>query len=57
VWVLEAGNLKEVDLRLGLSDGLSTEIVDGPLAEGSSVIVGLAAADSRGTGLPRFRIF
>lgn len=57
VWVLEAGGPKEVGLRLGLSDGQSTEIVDGTLAEGSEVIVGLAAAEPRGSGLPRFRIF
>jgi HlyD family secretion protein len=57
VWVLEAGRPKAVDVRLGLSDGLSTEIIAGPLAEGAEVIVGLAASDQRGTGLPRFRIF
>jgi hypothetical protein len=46
-----------VDVRLGLSDGLSTEVVSGPLQEGTEIIVGLAAAEPRGTGLPRVRLF
>ncbi|MGH8709256.1 MAG: efflux RND transporter periplasmic adaptor subunit [Burkholderiales bacterium] len=57
VWVLEGGSPKAVEVRLGLSDGLATEIGAGPLAEGAEVIVGLAAAEQHNTGLPRFRIF
>ncbi len=59
LWILDAGQPKPVEVRLGLSDGASTELVDGPLSEGSQVIVGLApsaAADKR-DGLPRMRLF
>jgi HlyD family secretion protein len=57
VWVLEAGRAKPVDVRLGLSDGLSTELVDAPLAAGAEVIVGLAPAERRNSGLPGMRFF
>ncbi|MDA1117737.1 MAG: efflux RND transporter periplasmic adaptor subunit [Proteobacteria bacterium] len=58
LWVLEAGQPKPVEVRLGLSDGTSTELLDGPLSAGTQVIVGLspAAADKR-DGLPRLRLF
>jgi HlyD family secretion protein len=59
LWVLREGEPSPVDVRLGLSDGGSTEIVGGKLAEGDEVIVGLAAGagEAQGTGLPRFRVF
>ncbi len=57
VWVPEGGGARAVDVRLGLSDGLSTEVVSGQLQEGAEVIVGLAGNGQRGTGLPRFRFF
>jgi HlyD family secretion protein len=44
VWVLQEGAPAPIDVRLGLTDGSSTEIVYGPLAEGAEVIVG----DNRG---------
>jgi hypothetical protein len=40
VWVLEAGKPKAVAVRLGVSDGASTELVQSPLAEGTQVIIG-----------------
>ncbi|HEY5897067.1 MAG TPA: efflux RND transporter periplasmic adaptor subunit [Burkholderiales bacterium] len=60
VWVLEGGEPKPIAVRLGLSDGTSTELVQSPLAEGAEVIVG--TADSRAKsepagGLPRGRFF
>ena len=57
VWVRDAGALKPVDVRLGLTDGTSTELVGDALAEGAEVVVGLAAADKRDSGLPRLRLF
>jgi len=58
VWVLESGAPKPVELRLGLSDGTSTELIGDTLAEGAEVIVGLAAGgDKRESGLPRMRLF
>jgi HlyD family secretion protein len=44
VYVLDAGAVKEVAVRLGLTDGNATEIVGGALAEGAEVIVGNTAA-------------
>ena len=61
VYVLEAGEPKALDVRLGLSDGASTELLGG-LAEGAEVIVGVAdargaASQPAGGGLPRTRLF
>jgi len=59
LWVLRDGQPSPVEVRLGLSDGTSTELVGGALAEGTEVIVGLAAGagDAPQSGLPRFRPF
>ena len=58
VWIAdEAGKLKAVDVRLGLSDGSYTELVGGELGEGAQIVVGMATGDkSRPTkgGGPRF---
>jgi HlyD family secretion protein len=44
-----------VDVRTGLTDGTSTEVLEGPLKEGDEVIVGAeaAAAAKKAGGLPR----
>ena len=61
VWVLEAGEPKAVPVKLGLTDGTSTELVQSPLAEGAEVIAG--TVDSRAQksepsgGPPRGRFF
>jgi HlyD family secretion protein len=62
VYVLENGQAKGVDVRLGLTDGSSTEVLGGRLAEGTEVIIGVAAAGRRAQpapsgGLPRGRFF
>jgi HlyD family secretion protein len=58
VWLPAAGAPRPVDLPLGLSDGTSTEVLGGELAEGAEVIVGLApGAERNGSGLPRMRLF
>jgi HlyD family secretion protein len=59
VYVLADGEPKALDVRLGLSDGMSTEVVAG-LAEGTEVVIGMGEA--RGSqpaagGLPRGRFF
>lgn len=57
VWVLGAdGKPKAVSLRLGITDGTSTEVLDRALAEGQEVIVGSAErpASRRGNSPPRF---
>jgi HlyD family secretion protein len=62
VYVLEAGEPKALDVRLGLTDGSSTELVAGNVAEGAEVIIGVAENRSAGQsapagGLPRGRFF
>lgn len=42
VWILEDGEPRPVAVRLGLTDGTRTELVQSPLAEGTRVIVGTA---------------
>jgi HlyD family secretion protein len=60
VWVLEGGEPRPVEVRLGLTDGTSTEVVSG-LAEHAEVIVGTADARQGSApasgGLPRGRFF
>jgi HlyD family secretion protein len=43
VWVLRNGEPVEVKVRLGVSDGTATEMLDGELKEGDEVITELAA--------------
>jgi HlyD family secretion protein len=40
LWVEDNGFVKPVKVRIGLSDGLQTEIVKGDVQEGASVVVG-----------------
>jgi HlyD family secretion protein len=48
VWVLgQDKKLKPVPVRLGLSDGTNSEIVDSPLKDGDEVIVGVVTAEAR----------
>ena len=40
IWVLDAGGeIRPVDVRIGASDGASTEIVSGELAEGDQIVI------------------
>jgi HlyD family secretion protein len=57
VWILREGEPQPVDLRLGLSDGTSTEVLSGPLKEGDEVVVGLLEARSESPAGPRMRLF
>jgi HlyD family secretion protein len=63
VYVLENGQPKPVDVRLGLTDGSSTEVLAGSLSEGMEVIIGVADAGRAAPaqppsgGLPRGRFF
>jgi HlyD family secretion protein len=58
VWALASGDPTPVDVRVGLSDGMSTEILGGTIAEGTEVIVGLGSSPEprQAGGLPR-RLF
>ncbi len=57
VYVLQNGVPRAVELRLGLTDGGSTEILGDTLAEGTEVIVGGGRAAAPGGGFPRGRFF
>jgi HlyD family secretion protein len=50
VWALGAdGALRAVSIRTGPSDGKSTAVLDGELAEGDRVVVGIAGAAPTGS--------
>lgn len=48
LWLLEGGEPKAVEVRVGLGDGTSTEVAAPGLAEGQQVIVGVAPPGARG---------
>lgn len=61
VWVPgdDSGQPRPVDIRTGLSDGTSTEVVSGPLKEGDSVILGTTekAGEKKASGPAGPRLF
>jgi HlyD family secretion protein len=55
VWRMsESGDLEQVAIQAGISDGVATEVVDGPLVEGAQIVVGIDTprGDRRGGELP-----
>ncbi|HEY4393850.1 MAG TPA: efflux RND transporter periplasmic adaptor subunit, partial [Polyangia bacterium] len=46
VWVLRSGQPQQVSLRIGLSDGSTTEVVEGDLHEGDQVIVDASTSET-----------
>lgn len=54
VWVLANGRLQPIPVKLGLSDGTFTEVVEGALHEGQEVVIGLGNRNgsSRSRGAP-----
>ncbi|MDH5640472.1 MAG: hypothetical protein OEY28_04195, partial [Nitrospira sp.] len=49
VWVQDqAGHVRRVPVTTGIADSLSTEIVEGALQEGDSVIIGIEPQDEQG---------
>jgi HlyD family secretion protein len=58
VWVVDdTGKLAGVDVRLGLTDGTSTEVLGGTLQDGTQVVIGSASdkvARAQPKGGPRF---
>jgi HlyD family secretion protein len=57
VYVLHNGEPRAVEVRLGLTDGASTEILGDAPAEGTEVVVGTAGRPAAGGGFPRGRFF
>jgi len=51
-WALRDGKPQMVPLRVGLSDGNMTEVLEGDLREGEAVIVDASAADGQAAGAP-----
>ncbi len=61
LWQIRDGRLVPVSVRLGLTDGTTTELIEGPLEAGSSVVTNVAlpastaaASQSRSPLLPQF---
>jgi HlyD family secretion protein len=63
VWQYRDGRLVPVTIRTGLSDGTMTEVISGPLEDGSTVVTGIAvpgttmtsaSSQSRSPLLPQF---
>ena len=53
VWTLNADNkLTPVEIRSGITDGRFTQVAEGPLKEGDSIIVGLATSKVEGPPPP-----
>jgi HlyD family secretion protein len=46
VWVLRGGQPQQVSLRIGLSDGSTTEVVEGDLHEGDQVIIDASTSET-----------
>jgi HlyD family secretion protein len=56
VWTRTAeGTTKPVPVRLGITDGTYTEILEGDLQEGQDIIVQLAEEPGRAKQRPRLR--
>lgn len=47
VWVLRDGKPQQVNVRIGVSDGSLTEVVEGDLKEGDAVITDVTVGDAR----------
>ncbi len=55
VWVLDKGNPKRVPVKIGISDGNYTQLLEGDLKEGEPVITeALSKAKARTPSGPRF---
>jgi HlyD family secretion protein len=48
VWALRDGRPQQVALRIGLSDGSTTEVIEGDLHEGDAVIVDASTSETAG---------
>jgi len=52
VWLLSGERPQPVPVRTGISDGVSTEIVEGELKAGQEVIVGVSKSDKKQSAGP-----
>jgi HlyD family secretion protein len=46
VWMMSNGTIAPVPVRLGISDGMSTEVIEPPFQEGAQVVTGAAGGSS-----------
>jgi HlyD family secretion protein len=46
VWVLRGGQPQQISLRIGLSDGSTTEVIEGDLHEGDQVVVDASTSET-----------
>jgi HlyD family secretion protein len=52
VWQLDGGRLQKIPVRAGVSDGANVEIIADGLAEGASIITGVARSDKAEAAAP-----
>jgi hypothetical protein len=53
VWRIEQGKLVSTPVQLGLSDAAFTELVSGPLAEGTVIVTGASMGQSASNATAR----
>lgn len=52
LWVRDADYVRPVAVSVGLTDGLSSELIGGDVPEGTELVVGIAAAEDAGGASP-----
>lgn len=58
LWVLGAdGKLQAIEIKTGINDGSFTEVVEGEIAEGREVIVGMSATTDKSKPMAQPRMF
>jgi HlyD family secretion protein len=57
VWVQEQGGLRRVDVRLGLSDGTNTELLEGPIEGGTPLVIGVSTGAAAPVTQPTNNLF
>jgi hypothetical protein len=50
--VLDAGQVRSVEIKAGLSDGTFTEVLEGDIKEGDQVITDTVAVGAKGSSAP-----
>jgi HlyD family secretion protein len=52
IYVLDAGQVRSVEIKAGLSDGTFTEVLEGDIKEGDQVITDTVAVGAKGSSAP-----
>jgi HlyD family secretion protein len=57
VWVVENGLLKRIEVRLGLADGTNTELLDGSVTAGTTLVTGVTISTAAPAAQPANSLF